>query len=148
MTFYRGGWCPYCNLQLAAYQRSLPAIERHGARLVAISPQAPDQSLSTAERNALTFDVLSDAGSAVARDYRLCYTMPAELQAACLANGLSLPDVNGADGWELPVPATFLVGTDGRIVMAATHVDYRERLEPDAVLEVLARMPRTQVRSA
>jgi peroxiredoxin len=140
VTFYRGGWCPYCNLQLAACQRALPEIERLGARLIAISPQAPDQTLSTAQKNALTFDVLSDVGNVVARDYRICYELPQELREACLANGKSLPHINGVDGWELPVPATFVIDTDGRIALAAVQIDYRQRLEPDAVIDALLRV--------
>jgi peroxiredoxin len=86
VTFYRGGWCPYCNLQLRAYQQVLGEITALGGRLVAISPQLPDGSLSTAEMNKLSFDVLSDVGNCVARSFGLVYSLPDELRAALTSN--------------------------------------------------------------
>ncbi len=134
LTFYRGGWCPYCNLEMRAYQRLLPEIEAAGVRLVAISPQAPDGSLSTAEKNGLRFAVLSDAGSAVAKAYGVAFTLSDELAALYAKFGNDLPKINGADDWTLPVPATFVIGRDGRIVLAHVETDYRHRLEPAAAL--------------
>ena len=137
VTFYRGGWCPYCNIQLRAYQAILPDMTALGARLVAISPQLPDGSLSTAEANHLTFDVLSDVGNNVARDFGLIWSLPEALRAALRSNDKALPGINGDDSWELPVPATYVVARDGRIALAAIDVDYRNRLEPDAILTTL-----------
>jgi peroxiredoxin len=137
VTFYRGGWCPYCNIQLRAYQGVQPEMTTLGARLLAISPQLPDGSLSTTEANALTFDVLSDAGNDVARRYGLVWSLPEELRAALRSNNKALPGINGDDSWELPVPATYVIARDGRIVLAAIEVDYRKRLEPDAILAAL-----------
>ena len=137
VTFYRGGWCPYCNIQLRAYQQALPDIVALGGRLLAISPQTPDASLDTAEKNALEFDVLSDAGNAVARRFGLVFTLPDELQAAMRANGKLLTDINGDDSWALPVPATYVIATDGRVALAHVEVDYRLRLEPDAIIDAL-----------
>lgn len=137
LTFYRGGWCPYCNLQLRAYQAALPQIAALGARLVAISPQLPDNSLGTVEKNALTFDVLSDAGNTVARSYGLVYALPAELREALRSNDKALSRINGDESWELPVPATYVIGKDGRVLLASLHIDYRTRLEPEAILAAL-----------
>jgi peroxiredoxin len=137
VTFYRGGWCPYCNIQLRAYQAVLADISALGARLVAISPQLPDGSLSTAEANELTFDVLSDVGNRVARSFRLVWSLPEELRAALRSNSKALPDINGDDTWELPVPATYVIVRDRRVALAAIDVDYRKRLEPDAILSAL-----------
>ena len=137
VTFYRGGWCPYCNIQLRAHQAILPEITELGARLVAISPQLPDGSLSTAEANALTFDVLSDLGNDVARRFGLVWALPEELRAALRSNNKALPDINGDDSWELPVPATYAIARDGRVALAAVEVDYRRRLEPSAILGAL-----------
>jgi peroxiredoxin len=86
VTFYRGGWCPYCNIQLRAYQAVLPEMTALGARLVAISPQLPDGSLTTAEANELTFGVLGDVGNAVARNFGLVWSLPEELRAALRSN--------------------------------------------------------------
>lgn len=114
VTFYRGGWCPYCNIQLRAYQRALPEIAELGGQILAISPQLPDGSLSVSETNALDFEVLSDAGNAVGRSFGLVYALPDELRAVLQLNGKALPGINGDESWELPVPATFVIGQDGR----------------------------------
>jgi peroxiredoxin len=137
LTFYRGGWCPYCNLQLRACQAALSEFAALGARLVAVSPQLPDDSLDTAKKNALTFDVLSDVGNAVAWSYGLVYALPFELREALRSNGKTLSRINGDESWELPVPATYVIDTDGRVLLASLHVDYRTRVEPDAILAAL-----------
>ncbi|MGN6099200.1 MAG: peroxiredoxin-like family protein [Bosea sp. (in: a-proteobacteria)] len=137
LTFYRGGWCPYCNLQLRAYQAVLPQVMALGARLVAVSPQLPDNSLGTAEKNALTFDVLSDVGNAVAKRYGLVYALPPELREALRSNDKALSRINGDESWELPVPATYVIGEGGRVMLASLHIDYRTRLDPAAILAAL-----------
>lgn len=137
LTFYRGGWCPYCNLQLRAYQAALPQMVALGARLVAVSPQLPDNSLGTAEKNALTFDVLSDVGNVVARRYGLVYALPPELREALRSNDKALSRINGDENWELPVPATYVIGEDGRVMLASLHIDYRTRLDPEVILGAL-----------
>ncbi len=80
LTFYRGGWCPYCNLELQAYQSSLDAIQQSGGQLVAITPELPDQSLSTAEKNALQFSILSDINAEYARQLKVVFTLPEALR--------------------------------------------------------------------
>jgi peroxiredoxin len=137
VVFYRGGWCPYCNIQLRAYQRLLPQLAQLGANLVAISPQLPDASLSTAQRNVLDFAVLSDAGNGVARSFGLVYSLPEELRQALRSVDKALPGINGDDSWELPVPATFVIAKDGRTVFSHVDIDYRSRCEPDVVLSAL-----------
>jgi peroxiredoxin len=140
VTFYRGGWCPYCNLQLRAYQQVMGEIAALGGKLVAISPQLPDGSLSTAEMNKLTFDVLSDAGNRVARSFGLVYSLPDELRAALTSNKKALPGINGDDSWELPLPATYVIAPDRKIALAEIELDYRERLEPEAIVAALRSM--------
>ena len=138
VTFYRGGWCPYCNLELKAFQEILPEIEAAGASLVAISPEKPDGTLSTAEKNALRFEVLSDIGQKVGRAFGLVYDFTDELQGAYEGFGLDIPARNGAPGdWALPVSATYIIGCDGIIIFAHTDVDYRDRAEPREVLNTL-----------
>lgn len=134
LTFYRGGWCPYCNMELRAYQKLAPEIAAAGASVIAISPQTPDGSLSTAEKNSLAFDVLSDAGSLVAERYGLAFELPDALKALYAKFGHALPEINGADDWELPIPGTFVVAPSGEIVLARADVDYRTRLEPAEAL--------------
>lgn len=138
LTFYRGGWCPYCNLQLQAYQAALPDFAALGARLVAISPQLPDGSLSTAEKNALTFDVVSDTNNAVARKFGLVYALPEELRQVYRSINKALPGLNGDDSWELPVPATYVIAPDGRVALAYLDVDYRRRLPPEDISAALS----------
>ncbi len=106
LKFYRGGWCPYCNLELRAYQKALPELEAVGAQLIAVSPESPDKSLSTKEKNALAFSVVTDAAGKVAGDYRLAFQLSPELKAIYTARGRDLAEWNGGD-WTLPVPGTF-----------------------------------------
>ncbi len=141
LVFYRGQWCPYCNLELRAYQQLLPQFRALGATLVAISPQTPDNTLSTVEKNELAFPVLSDVGSAVARAYGLAFDLDAQMQSLYADFfGNDLAQYNGADavsGWTLPLPGTYLIGHDAYIELAAVEVDYRQRLEPQTVLDKL-----------
>jgi peroxiredoxin len=139
VTFYRGGWCPYCNLELRAYQQLLPEIEAAGASLVAISPEKPDDTLSTAEKNELRFEVLSDVGQKVGRAFGLVYEFSDELKWAYREFGLDIPGKNGTDEWALPISATYLIGVDGKILFANTDPDYRDRADPRDVLAALTR---------
>jgi peroxiredoxin len=140
VTFYRGGWCPYCNLELKAYQAVLPRIAAAGASLVAISPEKPDDTLSTSEKNALTFPVLSDAGQRVGKAFGLVYAFTDELRSVYEGFKLDIPAKNGSpDEWALPLSATYVIGRDGRIMFADTSVDYRRRTDPLEVLGVLER---------
>ena len=137
VTFYRGAWCPYCNIQLRAYQSALPEITGLGAQLVAISPQLPDGSLSTTEKNGLEFSVLSDARNSVARKFGLVYSLAEELRDALRSNGKELPGINGDDSWELPLPGTFVIAQDGRVALASVDVEYRYRLSPEEIIATL-----------
>jgi peroxiredoxin len=140
VNFYRGGWCPYCNFELKAYQEILPEITAAGASLVAISPEKPDDTVSTAEKNALTFEVLSDVGQKVGRAFGLVYRFTEELKAAYRGFNLDIPARNGApDEWALPVSATYVIDRDGSIIYAYTDPDYRDRADPRDVLKVLTR---------
>jgi peroxiredoxin len=133
LKFYRGGWCPYCNLELRAYQKALPELAAVGAQLIAVSPESPDNSLSTQEKNALAFSVLSDRGGQTADAYRLAFRLSPALQALYESRGRDLAEWNGGD-WTLPVPGTFVIGKEGRIALAHVDADYRARLEPAAAI--------------
>src|SRR5579863_4167176 len=140
VAFYRGGWCPYCNLELRAFQQILPEIKAAGASLVAISPEKPDDTLSTAEKNALTFEVLSDVGQKVGRAFGLVYEFTDELKTAYHGFGRDIPATNGTPGeWALPVSATYVIDRDGTIIYAYTDTDYRDRADPVDVLDTLRR---------
>lgn len=140
ITFYRGGWCPYCNLELRAYQQLLPEIEKLGASLIAVSPQTPDASLSTAEKNDLEFDVLSDVGLNMAENYGLVFEFNDELKALYQQWGIDLPKTNGINDWKLPVPGTFVIDQNGRVALAYINADYTKRLEPKEAITVLSRI--------
>lgn len=134
ISFYRGSWCPYCSLELKALQARLDEITAKGATLVAISPQTPDRSLTTAEKNALRFPVLSDAGNRVARQFGLVFTLDASLRPVYQTFGIDLAAHNGDDSLELPVPATYAIARDGTVLDAFVDADYRKRVEPETIL--------------
>jgi len=138
VAFYRGGWCPFCNLELRALQQVLPEIKAAGASLIAISPEKPADTGSTAEKNALTFEVLSDVGQKVGRSFGLVYEFNEELKSAYRGFGLDIPSKNGeAEEWALPISATYVIDRDGIIIYAYTDADYRDRADPNEILEVL-----------
>ncbi|MEU8971491.1 redoxin domain-containing protein [Streptomyces monashensis] len=137
LTFYRGAWCPYCNLALRALQQHHDAIAARGARLVAVSPQIPDESLTLAEKHELAFDVLSDPGSDTAARYGLAFDLSDELAAVYDTFGFDLKRVNGGHARTLPLPATYVIDRDGVIRWAFVDTDYTRRAEPADILAAL-----------
>jgi len=142
VVFYRGDWCPYCNLQLLDLQKHLGELEGLGARLVAISPQTPDNSVTTAQKRGLTYYVVSDANSRVAAKFGLMFRLPPELKKLYADFGLNLEKSNGAREWSLPVAATYVVSREGEIVYSFLDVDYKKRAETADVIDALKRLPR------
>lgn len=140
ISFYRGGWCPYCNLELRALQQVLPEIEAKGATLVAISPETPDSSLSTQEKNELSFEVLSDRGNIVAKQFGLVFTLDQSLRPIYESFGIDIPGYNGDDSFELPLPATYVLAPDGTIIFNYANADYTQRLDPTEIMTVLDNM--------
>jgi peroxiredoxin len=122
---------------LQAYQEILPELERLGASLVAITPELPNSSLSTAEKNKLAFSVLSDVGNHVARRYGLVFKLADALRGPMEKLGIDLAKVNGDPSWELPIPATYVIAPDGIVRLAFVDADYRRRLEPADILAAL-----------
>jgi len=138
VSFYRGGWCPYCNLEFKALNDVLPQLQEMGASLVGISPELPDNSMSTAEKHALTFEVLSDVGNAVARNYGVVMDVPVVMRPLYLKWGLDVPAFNGDNTWELPIPATYVINTNAEVVFAYVNKFYTERLEPSEIIKALS----------
>ena len=136
VLFYRGGWCPYCNIQLQAMQRMLPEFEAAGATLVAISPELPDHTLDTAQKEQLSFEVLSDAGNEVARAFGVVYPLP-DFLVEVFRPRFDLAERHGEDKWELPLAATYVINAEGEITYAFVDKDYRKRAEPSEVLEAV-----------
>jgi peroxiredoxin len=123
-----------------ARQQALPQIQELGASLVAISPQTPDHSLSTAEKNALTFAVLSDVGNAVAHQYGFVFTIDEAVRAAHQQVGADLPAFNGDESWELPMAGTFIIDQAGTVRLAFVDPDFMHRLDPSAIIARLTEL--------
>jgi len=139
IVFYRGGWCPYCNLALRTYQNELlPELAAFGARLVAISPQLPDQSLSTTEKIGLEFTVLSDPGNRVAKSIGIVFQQADEVLDAQHKLGLDLAKVNAEGSTELPRPTVLIVDGDRTVRFVDVQPDYTARTEVADILAALA----------
>lgn len=136
LTWYRGGWCPYCNITLRHLQQSLPAFQAKGAQLLALTPELPDKSLSTQEKNELSFEVLTDTDLGVAKAYGIVFKLIEEVGEVYRKN-FSLLDYNGNDTDELPLAATYVIQADGKITYAFLDAEYRNRAEPADILAAL-----------
>jgi peroxiredoxin len=135
LTWYRGSWCPYCNIQLHDYQKSLGDIQAAGAQLMAVSPELSDSALTWKEKNELEFIVLSDVGNKVAREYGIVYRISDAIAAGYVAGGRNdLTKYNGDDSLELPLAVTYVIGTDGTVEYAFVDADYRKRAETSDVV--------------
>ena len=137
ISFYRGAWCPYCNLELKALQQALPEIKLLDAQLIAISPNTPDNSISSIEKHGLEFEVLTDAGNNIAKEFKLVFNLADELRPIFKQFNFDVPKYNGDESWELPIPATYIVNTDGRIVHSFVNADYTQRMEPNEIISKL-----------
>jgi peroxiredoxin len=138
IVFYRGGWCPYCNIALRTYQAQLvPALTARGITLVAISPQTPDGSLSTKEAKELTFTVLSDPGNKIARQLGILTGPSDGARAAQLQLGLDLAQVNADGTTGLPMPTVIIADAAGVICWIDVHRDYTTRTEPGQILQAI-----------
>lgn len=141
LTFYRGSWCPFCNIQLRAYQRMLPDITKLGGSLIAISPQSPDNTLSQREKEELSFQVLSDPNGLVAESYNLLFELPEYLQLTYKNKlGRDFAAFNNTARWILPVPATFIIDTDGIIRYRHVNPDFTKRMEPEEIVVLLKQL--------
>lgn len=137
LTFYRGGWCPYCNLELKAYQHVLADIRDADATLVAITPELPDASLTTAEKNELEFEVLTDQNADYARKLGLVFTLPEVLRPIYSSFGIEVEEHNGTGQFDFPLAATFIIASDGVITSAFVDADYTQRKEPSEIVAEL-----------
>jgi len=138
LIFYRGAWCPFCNLQLKALQKSVPHFQREGARLIAVTPQKPDKSLQQVKKDGYPFEILSDLDGDVMRAYGLYFEVPPELSDVYKRNfKLDLAEYNGPGRYVLPVPGTFVIDTKGIMRAAYAHTNYTKRMEPTAIVAAL-----------
>lgn len=140
VSFYRGVWCPYCNLDLQSLQGALPEIESRGATLVAISPQTAPNSRKSRRDGKLTFPILSDEKSRVAAAFGLRFSLPDYLIDLYKGFKNDLPAFNDDPAWVLPMPARYVIGSDGVIAYAEVNPDYTQRPDPSELYPVLDRL--------
>ena len=137
INFYRGVWCPYCNLELKALQERNEEFKALGAKLIAISPQSPDASMTTKEKNELDFEVLSDTNNKVAKDYGLVFSLAEELRPIYLSFGIDIPANNDEDSYEIPMPATYVINKNNEIIFSFIDEDYTKRCEPQDIIDLI-----------
>ena len=144
LNFFRGRWCPYCVTELETWRDLYPALRERGALVVGLSPQTQRQSDFTASQHTIPFPLLVDAGCAVAENFGLVWTVPDYLQKYYRSILVNIPFVNGDESWGLPLPATYVLGQDGKVLYAEAHADFRVRPEPEDVLRVLPAFARSE----
>jgi len=138
LIFYRGAWCPYCNLHLHALKKNLPEFEKYGAQVIAITPQSPDKSAEQVKKDGFPFQVLSDSTTSVMKDYKLYFELPSELMRVYKEHGLDVEEFNGKGGNGLPTPGAFIIDKNGIIRTMQAEVDYKSRMAPEAIIAALA----------
>jgi peroxiredoxin len=138
VTFFRGTWCPYCAIQLAALEEALPAIAALGANLIAISPETGGRAAEAKARHGAHYDILADVDQGLGMACGVVFRAPEPYRAVLLSRGVDLAERQGHAGWFLPVPATFVIDTSGIVLWAFMDVDFTRRAEPDDILAALA----------
>ena len=137
VSFYRGGWCPFCNLEFKALHDVVDEINAMGANLIGVAPETLDNTIKTTQQHQLKFDALSDEGNIIAREYGLLMAVDEAVQPLYIEWGINVPEANGDDSYELPVPATYVIDTQGVIRAAHIDKDYTKRMEPTAIVAAL-----------
>ena len=137
VSFYRGTWCAYCNLELKALQDKNEELNSLGAKLIAVSPQSPDASLTTKEKNELKFEVLSDNNNVISKEYGLIFSLAEELRPIYLSFNIDIPSMNEEDSYELPMPATYLINKNKEILFSFISEDYTKRCEPQDIIDAI-----------
>ena len=140
VSFFRGRWCPYCVTELETWRNLYDGLRKRGALIAAISPQSVQQNDFLCAQHQIPFPVLRDEANQIAAQYGLAYAVPEEVREHYLSCLVNLGFINGEPSWTLPIPATFLVGSDGKILFAEAHADFRVRPEPEEILAVLDRL--------
>lgn len=140
LTFYRGGWCPYCNRALTEWEGRTDELKAAGGRLIALTPEAPDRAVKTREKNKLGFSVYSDYALEAARRYKVAFEVDEKTQKAYKGFGVDLAEWNANHEWKLPAPGTFVIGTDGVIRYAFADWDYKKRADPEEVIGAVRKL--------
>jgi len=144
MTWYRGSWCPYCNISLRSYQENLPKIKAAGAQFIALTPELPDKSLPTSKKHALEYEVLTDLNNQVAKQFKIVFEMTPWVSNA-MEKFAGLKNYNGKDydNKTLPLSATYIITPDRKIAYAFLDAEYRNRATPTQIIEKLAKLEKT-----
>ncbi len=140
LVFYRGAWCPFCNMHLHVLQQALPEFNSLGAQLIAVTPQTPDKSVEQIRKDDYPLEVLSDLDSHVMKDYRLYFELPDELVVVYKKHGLDIEAYNGRGRAVLPVPGTFVINQQGIVVAMHAETDYKKRMEPADIIKALQKI--------
>jgi len=140
LVFYRGAWCPYCNMHLGVLSESLSEFEKYNAQLIAITPQKADKSAEQIKKDSYPFEVLSDLDNSVMKDYNLYFELPKELVDVYKKNGLDVEAYNGKDRTALPIPGTFVIDTKGIVRAMHAETDYKARMEPKDIVDALIKI--------
>lgn len=137
VTFFRGSWCPYCVAQLLHYQAHLADIEAAGGKIVAITPEEPSQSAAFAKAKGISFPLLWDENNALAQKTKIVYGVDRGMKQLYQGKGLDLEKSQGNAGWRLPVPATFVLDKNRKVVYSFVDTDFRRRAETADVVKAL-----------
>jgi len=140
LVFYRGAWCPFCNMHLHALKKSLPQFKKLGAQLIAVTPQTPDKSAGQIKKDKFPFEVLSDLNSQVMKDYRLYFELPDDLIAVYKKHKIDIEAFNGKGRAVLPVPGTFVINQQGIVIAKQAETDYKKRMEPADIIKALQKI--------
>jgi len=140
LVFYRGAWCPFCNMHLHALQKSLPEFKKYGAQLITVTPQTPDKSAEQIKKDGYPFEVLSDLNNKVMQDYKLYFDLPDDLIAVYKKHKLDIEAFNGQGRNGLPVPGSFVIDKKGVVRAMQAQTDYKVRMEPAVIIDTLKKM--------
>lgn len=140
LVFYRGAWCPFCNMHLHVLQNALPQFEKYGAQLITVTPQKPDRSAVQIKKDAYPFEVLSDLDSSVMKSYKLYYELDPQLVSVYKKHGLDVEAFNGEGRNVLPVPGSFVIDRGGVIRAMHADIDYKNRMEPENIIAALKKL--------
>jgi len=140
LVFYRGAWCPFCNMYLHVLQENLAVFKQYGAQLITVTPQTPDKSAEQIQKNGYPFEVLSDLNNKVMKDYKLYFEMPKELLDIYKKHGLDIEAYNGVKRTALPIPGTFVIDQKGIVRAMQAQTDYKIRMEPKDIIQSLIKI--------
>lgn len=137
LVFYRGAWCPFCNMHMHALQQSMDEFKKYGAQLIAITPQTPDKSVEQIKKDGYPFEILSDLDNSVMKEYKLYFELPKELLDIYKRHGLDIESYNGENRTGLPIPGAFVIDQRGVVRAMQANTDYKIRMEPNDIVKAL-----------